>query len=788
MSSATPRTWFSGKSGPGTGPVGPDSFLIRAGLLCFVVLLSPIGALVCVAGYLLFTACRFSWRVIGGATAIYALLFTLFGGMQASTVVGHFTPLAELSHAVSDGSVRTTIAENWLRWLLMQAPLAILLGGVAATAWTGWRWLRRPSFIAYDRAPTPVQMWRRRRVISGIARDERGPVDAITVGVGEYGHRVVQTDAEGAAHTLVVGASGSGKTTTMLTGMRDVIRLGRGLVIVDLKGGPDVPAQLAEWSARYGRRFLHWSMFNEAEQYDGPAAAPAFYDPAGRGDASRRKDLILGSQKWDVEYYKTVIGNYLQAAFSVAAVIPPPAHVDTFTDISALLDPRALVARAQHIPDGPHERLREAVYAICTGMEESERSGIRNMYARLQTLTGSTAGPWLKKCPHGERDIDLRRAADEGWVVVFSLDSSNYEETSAQIAGLIIQDLKTVSSELRQTPAHAPLHVYVDEFAAAGSDNVLGLLNKARDAKMPVTLSTQVLADLTRADPEFGKQVLGIVNCFMIHHANTDYDAEVYAGLTGKHTVHVTRLGVEMTSGMPGSVGTGAATGQGFVEERLDFRVLPSEIQDLGRGQVVYVANAPQRRVEHPLQVIREDPVAASLVSRPEPSTAGHTRADPSDSPQPPVPGAALAVDSAEPPAAGAVAAALPAGPFRPWTAAPPAETARGSQRSVLGAPWLNQANCDEFGKPLPWSALADVSVGEDGGEGPSPFALTSETGPAAPAALPLTVDLPPPLGSPFAAPRAEAETVRSPSLPRTATPAPRRPFRVFDESEWSDR
>jgi hypothetical protein len=223
---------------------------------------------------------------------------------------------------------------------------------------------------------------------------------------------------------------------------------------------------------------------------------------------------------------------------------------------------------------------------------------------------GSTGGAWLKKDPQGLRDIDLRRAADEGWVVCFSLDSSNYEGMSAAIAGLIVQDLKTLSSELRDRPAPAPFNIILDEFQAIGSDNVLGLIDKCRDANMPVTLSTQAIGNLLAIDPQFVSRVIGIVNCFLIHRANdVNNDGQVYAGLTGMERKFKKVMRVESKSAMPGgAVGLGAHTGSGMIEEFDDYRVLPREIVELRRGEAVFVAKSPVSRVVYPVEVVREIP------------------------------------------------------------------------------------------------------------------------------------------------------------------------------------
>jgi hypothetical protein len=38
-------------------------------------------------------------------------------------------------------------------------------------------------------------------------------------------------------------------------------------------------------------------------------------------------------QKWDVEYYKSVIGNYYRMLFAVRKIVPNPDVPDTFSDV-----------------------------------------------------------------------------------------------------------------------------------------------------------------------------------------------------------------------------------------------------------------------------------------------------------------------------------------------------------------------------------------------------------------------------------------------------------------------
>jgi len=623
---ARPTTIFSGTTGPQGDRPGPDRIFTRLLIYVVVVLILPIAALVYAAWMALFTYARMPWWVPTPA----ALSATVVGLVTGKLGVQGVQDFGEgVRNLITGFSEQPLISV--LHYLWGHAFLGFWGATCYAAVVCAWKWVRRPSWQERLINPGPILKKREKETEEQIAAGTDAPDGGITLGVSidrrdhrfaggkpgaRYGDRVVISDAELAGHALVCGGSGSGKTQGMLVGIRDVIRQGRGLVFVDCKGGPDVPIQIADWCARYGREFYHWSIQDPNIPYTGPATGPAYYDPLSRGDASRRKDLLVGSQRWDVEYYKTVIGNYLQTLFAVKDLVPPLTGVDTFSDVADLLSPQQLIHRAQNIPANLHPDLAAALLRLGE-MGDQEMSGIRNMYARLHTLTSSTAGAWLRRDPEGLRDINLRRVADEGRVVVFSLDTSNYEETASLIAGLIIQDLKTLSSELRNDPAPTPLHVYVDEFSAVDATNLLGLLAKARDAKMPAVLATQALADLARREPTFVDQVLGIVSAFVIHRANTEADARIYAGLSGVTRKMLERMSLEQSSGTFGTFGAASATGAGYLEERDEYAINVGTFQNLKRGQAVFIAKSPIARYVNPVKVVLENEMIADLKSDP---------------------------------------------------------------------------------------------------------------------------------------------------------------------------
>lgn len=593
-------TIFAGDSSPGSGT---DAKTAGAVVALVVVAALPVALFTAGIVWASFTWGRISHRVIWSVVALYALGLTV-SGYAVTSVYNYINSWHIISSAItSDGteSVKSAILEG----LVLQAPLSVLIGGIFGASYSYWRWIRRASWETFKFRLTPYQWLKRKKNISDIQSDKNSPKDGKTIGIeSTYGKKIIQTDAEARAHTLCVGSTGSGKTTTLMLMARDIIKRGHGLIFVDLKGSPDVARILHEYSERYGRDFQHWTMQTPGTVYEGPdEKGPAYYDPLNRGDASRRTNLVMAGREWTEPYYETLAQDYLQRAFEVAINTPSSNAVSSFAEIAELFDVNVLRERAQLLELKGNRRYEDILRQIdqyfnkdgSVKKDSGVESALKSVEAELRILTNSTAGAWLRKDPDGNNDINLRSAADNGSIVVFSLDSNNYESDANRIGNLIIQDLKTVTSELMSNPAENILQVYIDEFSAIDSENIVGLINKSRAANVPVTLSTQAIDDLRKSSESFLGRVIANINSFIIHRANDLDDAEEYAKLTGKVKTKVFNQQVEHASSIFGKIGKGAGTGKGSLVEVEDYRVSPSRIQELGTGEAVYIAKSPLR-------------------------------------------------------------------------------------------------------------------------------------------------------------------------------------------------
>ena len=129
----------------------------------------------------------------------------------------------------------------------------------------------------------------------------------IVIGYDVDGRPVEVPERTLAAHGLIVGATGAGKTTTMLTLLRDQIAQGRGIVAIDLKGSPAFATELQAAAEAAGRPFREWSPDGRTH-----------WNPLANGNATELKDKLLDTERFTEPHYRRAAERYLQIAITTA--------------------------------------------------------------------------------------------------------------------------------------------------------------------------------------------------------------------------------------------------------------------------------------------------------------------------------------------------------------------------------------------------------------------------------------------------------------------------------------
>jgi type IV secretory pathway TraG/TraD family ATPase VirD4 len=422
------------------------------------------------------------------------------------------------------------------------------------------------------------------RVVSGAVTRHRASREvategAVVLGADGDGRRVLLSDHQLSAHGLIVGASGAGKSTTLLRILSDHVAGGRPVVAIDMKGSPTFARLLHDVAGEAGREFRVWT-----------PGGPSHWNPLQHGRASELKDKLIATERFTEPHYQRAAERYMQTVLQVLQHAHPE-RAPTLDEVIALMDPRRLSGMLR-APPGP---LAQHVQDYLAGLTHDQLSAIRGLQTRLAILTESDLGRYLHPPTAGGAagvgTIDLRSALSGREVVLFSLNSSRYGQLAAQVGTLVVQDLvSAVGHRLEQSalsPAGAQAIIGIDEFSALGAEQVISLLARGREAGASVMLATQELADLDRAAPGLRDQVLGTTAIKIAHRQDVPSSAQTIAQMTG------TRQAWEETHQIEGGLLGGYSTGRGTRRITEQFVVHPNEIKSLEAGQAVVITKLP---------------------------------------------------------------------------------------------------------------------------------------------------------------------------------------------------
>src|SRR5579884_1568711 len=290
------------------------------------------------------------------------------------------------------------------------------------------------------------------------------PEDGLVLGTDSRGGPVWVSERELSAHGLIVGASGAGKTTTLLRILSELIARGRPVVALDLKGSPQFAQSVAAAAALAGRPFRVWTP-------DGPA----HWNPLAHGNATELKDKLIATERFTEPHYQRAAERYVQAVLQVT--LERGGGDPTLAGVVELLDPHRLRSDLRDVP--PALRLRVPDY-LCA-LTPDQLSAIRGLQTRLAVLTESHTGRYLE--PGALADtVDLRSALTGAEVVLFSLNSATYGRLAAQLGTLAVQDLVCAAGHrLAGGAGEAQGFIVIDEVSVLGGDHVLALFARGRE-------------------------------------------------------------------------------------------------------------------------------------------------------------------------------------------------------------------------------------------------------------------------------------------------------------------
>ena len=439
-------------------------------------------------------------------------------------------------------------------------PLATVL-----SFWTSWA---RPAAATMNTAAATT---------AAGARPAAAPVPGqVMLGVDPARRPVRLSAQQLAAHGVILGATGSGKSTSLLSILCQQVGQGAPVIAIDLKGSLQFASALETAAKRAGRPFRVWR-----------PEGPAHWNPLAYGDATELKDKLISAEKFTEPHYQRAAERYLQTTLQVLQAAAPDRPITLATVVGAL-EVDTLKKLLVHCP----KELMARVGPYISQLNRDQQSAALGIQSRLAVISESAVGAWLQP---GPEQIDLRHTLTGGnEVVLFSLNASRYGKLSAQIAAMVVQDIIAIAGHRLETRRRDLALVAVDEFSALEADNILNLLARAREAGISILLSTQEMADLERLATGFRDQVLGNSGFLLAHRQNVPDSAELIAKMIGTRTVwqHTYQTEASLLSRM--LTGDPARkTGRGTRKAVEEFQIHPNTIKSLSTGQAVLLTKIP---------------------------------------------------------------------------------------------------------------------------------------------------------------------------------------------------
>jgi hypothetical protein len=448
---------------PSGGPParGELSMLVALGLF----LLSPITLLAWAAGQGLLRATGLRWWKLALASmAVLGLVLVQQGGVGLA-LAHHFAGYLWLLRQVGKPILHLPMPGAFL-W--PQLPLAVPVGLLAAAL----NQAGRPRQAIDPAEVRRTQRQAAKRLTTAVSRaahvrdDHFGPV-ALGVHVDgdlgwtdKHGMIVVPRYMQGRSR-LIVGGSGTGKTTDLEREAFGAARSGRKFFVVDGKGTDPTFVERALAGYLWGNPHARVGIWPELPM-DG-----------WRGSPAAIHNRLLAMLAWSEPYYKDIASLLLRLALNAPGEDGP---VHSSQQLMSRMDPEALAHRYEHDPD----RLREA-RSLC-GREQAR--AVQGAISRLANFFAAVAGGFdAAEGGYSFEDIDF------GY---FRAPYLAGREDADACCRLLLEDFAHYAT-LRKPRKGEDATLVFDEFSAiaGGRETAIQLTERVRDAGCAVYLSAQ---------------------------------------------------------------------------------------------------------------------------------------------------------------------------------------------------------------------------------------------------------------------------------------------------------
>lgn len=337
---------------------------------------------------------------------------------------------------------------------------------------------------------------------------------------------IVILDKELNQHCLVIGTTGSGKTTTLLNIAESCCQRGLPLVYIDGKGSISLINTLSKMCTRYGRKLKVFSL----EDDNATITELAYYNPFSCGNFTGWKNkiitLALDAENKGQEHYSLQEQNYISLVCEI--LYKSKVYVDLEAIIAYLKVPEELQKLANRIS---HKLALRFVQVDNATKKSSDIVKI------LEIFYYSNYGKLFSTSKQSsEQVINLKEDVEDGNIIVFLLNAASYKRDTNMLGRLIINDINSVWAEFGSQGKRVKGYCIFDEFAAYASPNMASVLAMQRDNGLHAVIGTQSINAISVESMTIKRVAVELIancNTFIMHKLNDNKDIEILASTIG---------------------------------------------------------------------------------------------------------------------------------------------------------------------------------------------------------------------------------------------------------------
>ena len=388
-------------------------------------------------------------------------------------------------------------------------------------------------------------------------------------------------------HLAIVGTTGSGKTETMYKFIRDAIRRKKPVIFVDGKGDKGNIFRLRKM-AEESKRDFHCFSLNASEivSDDGTEKiTPVPYNPFASKNAGMLVDGIMALFDYSEEHYKAGARVYMDIMIQTLVALELKISWESIMKNLNIYNLKDNLKLRYGLEKEEEQKEKETTFGTAKEATNEEKENKRKYDIDVQQLNSiddkaisgfsSRVGMFYnstKETIKGE-GFELEKVISDDAVVIFSLNSLDYQEQATAIGKLIVNNIKA-SAEANSTMNKQTL-IALDEFNVFADENIIDILNKTRSKGMEVILAFQSISDLSKVSDDFLKQVIENTNNKIVHATNDPDGAEYLAKVLGTKK-KVKKTYAEESDGLSGGASTRVVD---------EFVAHPNELKSLKQGE-----------------------------------------------------------------------------------------------------------------------------------------------------------------------------------------------------------